>query len=148
MKVFHKYGTKERLFEMMKGVNRLDEELAPMQERLGTIRKFIDFADTKLGLGGDLPEISFSQDANEAKEMKSFGKYTPDTNELRVIIANRNLADILRTLAHELVHHRQRNQNKLKPDSGKTGSEDENEANSLAGILLREFGQENPIIFE
>ena len=148
MKVFHPYGTKERLFEMMRGVNRLNETLVPMEEKLGTIQKFIDFADKKLELNGDFPKISFSQDGEEAKNMRSFGKYTPETNELRVVAANRNLADILRTVAHELVHHKQRIENKLTPDSSKTGSDDENEANALAGVLLREFGQENPIIFE
>lgn len=148
MRAFHPYGTKERLFEMFNRVNKLNETLAPMEEKLGIINRFIDFADEKLELNGDLPKISFSQDADEAKEMRSFGKYTPQTNELRVVAANRNLADILRTVAHELVHHKQRKQNKLTPDSSETGSEHENEANALAGVLLREFGQKNPTIFE
>jgi Zn-dependent peptidase ImmA (M78 family) len=148
MRVFHPYGTKERLFEMFKRVNKLNETLTPMEEKLETINRFIDFVDEKLELDGDLPKISFSQDADEAKKMRSFGKYTPQTNELRVVTANRNLADILRTLAHELVHHKQRKENKLTSDSSETGSEHENEANALAGVLLREFGQKNPIIFE
>jgi hypothetical protein len=32
--------------------------------------------------------------------------------------------------------------------NGKDGSETENEANAMAGVLMREFGRENPEIFE
>jgi hypothetical protein len=148
MKVFHSHGSKERLFEMMKRVNNINESLLPMEEKMSVINEFIDFANEKLELDGDMPDLKISQDPDEATTMKSFGKYTPETNELRVVAVNRNLADILRTLAHELVHHKQRKDNKLKPDSNDTGSEIENEANALAGVLLREFGQQNPIIFE
>jgi Zn-dependent peptidase ImmA (M78 family) len=56
------------------------------------------------------------------------------------------MADILRTLAHELVHHMQN----LKGDelNGDDGSEIENEANAQAGVIMRKFGRENPEIFE
>ena len=148
MKVFHPYGSKERLFEMMKKVNSLNESLLPSEEKVGIIGRFVDFVDEKLELGNDMPKIRLSHDPEEAATMKSFGKYTPDTNELRVVAVNRNLADILRTLAHELVHHKQRKDNRLDPDSSKTGSEIENEANALAGVFMREYGQKNPIIFE
>jgi hypothetical protein len=56
------------------------------------------------------------------------------------------MADILRTLAHELVHHHQ----KLNGDEldGEDGSDTENEANARAGVIMRKFGRENPEIFE
>lgn len=148
MKVFHPYGSKERLFEMMKKVNSLNEEILSKEKKIEVINDFIDFVDGKLQLGNDMPEVKISYDEKEAANMKSFGKYTPSANELRVVAVNRNLADVLRTLAHELVHHKQRKDNRLDPDSSKTGSEIENEANALAGVFMREFGQKNPIIFE
>jgi Zn-dependent peptidase ImmA (M78 family) len=89
-----------------------------------------------------------SDDEKEAQTMHSFGKYTPEVKEIRVVIANRNLADILRTLAHELVHYWQYLKGELKTDSNNTGSKHENEANALAGALMREFGKMNSIIFE
>jgi hypothetical protein len=56
------------------------------------------------------------------------------------------MADILRTLAHELVHHMQNlNGDELNGDDG---SGIENEANAMAGVIMREFGRENPEIFE
>lgn len=133
---------------MMRGVNNLSEQILPVEKKNEVIKQFIEFADKKLSLGNDMPEVKISYDEKEAPNMKSFGKYTPETNELRVVAINRNLADVLRTLAHELIHHKQYKDGKLKQDSNNTGSEHENEANALAGVFLREFGKENPIIFE
>jgi hypothetical protein len=61
---------------------------------------------------------------------------------------NRNLADILRTLGHELVHHKQNLDGKINAQSGITGSDEENEANAKAGVLLRKFGKINDDIYE
>jgi Zn-dependent peptidase ImmA (M78 family) len=150
MRVFHPYGSKERLFEMFRkiGGGDLNEAILPKEKKEQIINEFVKFADEKLGLGNDLPKITTSYDEKEASAMESFGKYTPETNELRVVVVNRNLADVLRTLAHELIHHKQYKEGKLNPNSNDTGSEDENEANSLAGVFMREFGKKNPIIFE
>ena len=148
MRVFKSYGSQERLFEMMKRVNNLNESILPKEKKDEVINQFITFSKEKLELGDNLPSIKISYDEKEASEMKSFGKYTPESNELLVVAVNRNLADVLRTLAHELVHCMQRTKGLLKKDSSDTGSDVENEANALAGVLLREFGQQNPIIFE
>jgi Zn-dependent peptidase ImmA (M78 family) len=150
MKVFHSYGSKERLFEMMQRVNRikLNEEILPEKNREAVIDEFVNYVDEKLDFGGDKPNVIVSYDEQEAKGMRSFGKYTPSDGEIRVVAAKRNLADILRTLAHELVHYKQNQEGKLDPNSGNDGTQQENEANSVAGVLMREFGKKNPIIFE
>lgn len=148
MKVFHPNGSKERLFEIMKRINGLNEEVLPHDERNGVVNDFIKFTDDMLGLNGEYPNIKLSDDENIAKSMHSYGRYIPDTDELLVVSANRSLGDILRTIAHELVHHKQRQENRLNPDSGETGSSEENEANALAGVVMREYGKNNPIIYE
>lgn len=148
MRINHPYGSKERLFEMIQRVNNLNEQILPIEKKGKIINDFIKYVDNKLELGNDMPKIIISYDKKEAGSMKSFGKYTPSENELRVVAANRNLADVLRTLAHELTHHKQYKDGKLNPNSNDTGSDDENEANSQAGILLRDFGKINSIIFE
>ena len=58
------------------------------------------------------------------------------------------MADILRTLAHELVHRKQDEDERIDYNSGDTGSEIENEANAKAGILLRKFGKQNEKIYQ
>lgn len=148
MKVFHSYGTKERLFEMMKKVNNLNEALLPKEKKVEVIQDFVKYVGDYLKLGDNIPKITLSEDEKEAESMHSFGKFTPEIKDIRVVIVNRNLADILRTLAHELVHHKQFLDGKLTKDSNDTGSPDENEANVMAGILLRNYGKDNPIIFE
>lgn len=148
MKIFHPHGTKERLFEMMKRVNNLNETFIPKEKKIDIIEDFIKYASDYLKLGNNIPQITLSVDEKEAELMHSFGRFNPEIKDIRVVIVNRNLADVLRTLAHELVHHKQFLDGKLTKNSNETGSPDENEANAIAGILLRNYGKDNPIIFE
>jgi len=117
------------------------------QEKLAIATNFIRFASDSLGLE-ELPKVFFINDNKWSRQMRSFGQYNPQTAEILVYIKNRNMADILRTLCHEMVHHKQNEEGRLKVDSGKTGSEIENEANAKAGVLLREYGQHNEVIYE
>ena len=94
------------------------------------------------------PSIVFTNDNKWCKENKTFGQYAPQSGEIVVYIKNRNMADILRTLCHEMIHHRQNEEGRLDQESGKTGSAIENEANSKAGIMLRNYGALNDIIYE
>ena len=137
-----------RMFDILKKINNLPEYQLSNETKLNIINDFIQFVDIELKLNGNLPDIKLSYDSNDAKKMKSFGRFTIDDNRLLVVISNRNLADILRTLAHELVHHKQNILNKIKPNSNEDGSEIENEANALAAKLMRVYGRNNPIIFE
>ena len=116
-----------------------------MKKRIDIIYDFIKYAKNEFGIE-QLPKIKLVIDKSFVTTNYSFGNYRPDTKELSVYIANRNLADILRTLCHELVHHRQ-NELNMSLD-GNTGSDTENQANSLAGILLRVYGKKNEIIYE
>lgn len=111
------------------------------------VKDFISLVKNELNLD-KLPKIILSNDSEEANNMRSWGGYRPFNKSIRVIIAGRHAADIFRTLAHELVHYKQDLEGRLKPDSGKTGSEDENEANSRAAIIMRKFAEQKPNLFE
>ena len=147
MKVFHPYGSKERLFEVFQRVNKgvLAEAVLDKEQRKKIIDEFVEFVKDKIELSS-VPEIEISYNEKDAQEMKSFGLYSGDN--LLVVAANRNLADILRTIAHELIHHKQYLEDRIEPNSNETGSDIENEANALAGVIMREFAQLKPIIFE
>jgi hypothetical protein len=60
------------------------------------------------------------------------------------------LVDVLRSIAHELVHHLQNQRGELDgtKNEGGDGSPWENEANAKAGELIRIFGRQNPEIYE
>lgn len=115
--------------------------------RTDIIGDFVNYAAEQLGIE-QLPQVYLVADREFAVQNRSFGAYVPKTGQLTVYIGNRNLADVLRTLAHEMVHHRQNELGMLRPDSGETGSPQENEANSLAGELLRNYGKTNELIYE
>lgn len=112
-----------------------------------TMKDFIDFASNELQLN-DPPKIHVINSSDFTQKWKSFGGYQPMQNKIAIVIKGRGLADILRTLAHEMVHAQQMQLNKLDVSSGQTGSPVENEANALAGVLMRNYGQKNPMIFE
>ncbi len=146
MRVFQKSGSKQRLFEMMERVNGLNENILSKEKKDEIINKFINDVCKYLDIENNNIEISY--EPNEAAKMSSFGKNTPSTNTIRVVALNRNLADVLRTLAHELVHRKQKKEGRLYSGAGDDGSDIENEANSEAALIMRRFGKANPIIFE
>jgi hypothetical protein len=75
-------------------------------------------------------------------DQPSMGGFNLDTYELEIAIANRQPVDILRTLAHELVHAKQSTMH--KDIDGTTGSPHEDEANAIAGRIMREFNKLHP----
>lgn len=118
------------------------------EEREAIVKDFIEFCKTELGIDS-LPKISFTQDRNWAVNHRSFGAYAPEDKSLIIYIGNRNLADTLRTLAHELVHHKQNELGHIQSATdGKAGTPIENQANSLAGVLMRNYGKINDTIYE
>ena len=117
------------------------------QQRQEIVLDFVEFAKNKLDIK-QLPKIQFVNDRKWAVKRHSFGQYNSQDKALQVYIGNRNLADVLRTLGHELVHHRQNELGMIKPGSGDTGSEIENQANSLAGVMMRDYGRVNDLIYE
>ena len=114
------------------------------------VGEFIKFAKQRLELNGFPKGLRMITDSEFPKQMKSFGGYNPDNDEIFVYAGNdRNIVDVVRTLAHELVHLKQRQDGRiLGPEQGKTGSDIENEANAAAGILLRDFGKRNKYLYE
>ena len=118
------------------------------ESETATIGEFIKFSIKNLEIQNPPRNLSLSYDTNKAKEMRSFGYFDPNNNKIWVYCANRNIADILRTLAHELVHRKQDEDGRISYESGKTGSDIENEANARAGVLLRDFGKQHEEIYQ
>jgi len=122
------------------------EEIKEGKENLDLLKKFISFTLRELGIEGSGGKIVISRDTERAREMKSMGLYSPQDDKIWVYTGNRNMADICRTVSHELVHLSQKQKGQAL--DGTTGSDTENEANSKAGQIMRKFAQINPMIFE
>jgi hypothetical protein len=111
------------------------------------VYEFIKHVKNELELD-KFPPIKLSDDSQKAIDLRSWGGYQPSDKTIYIVIAKRHPADVFRTLAHELVHYKQDLEGRLKPNSGMTGSEEENEANSRAAIIMRNFAQAKPNLFE
>jgi len=92
------------------------------------------------------PEIKIINGTDYTQKNHSFGGYQPGENKIFLVIKGRNCSDVCRTLSHELKHAQQDQQGVLTPESGKDGSEHENECNSYAGKVMREFNRKYPEI--
>ena len=142
----------EEITDMSVKLGLLKEEVpAPEQKKSKAqiIGEFIKFAKNRLSLNKFPFQIRLVKDNEFATTFKSYGGYDPNTDEIFVYVTNRSMPDILRTLAHELVHLKQREIGTVGGyEDGATGSDVENEANAAAGILLRDFGRRNGHIYE
>ena len=126
----------------------MNEDVDDKDKTYSLISEFIKFAAKELSLKQLPSGITVSYDTDKAKNNKSMGHFNPENSKVWLYVKDRTPADYLRTLAHELVHRKQAEDNRLDADSGKTGSEIENEANAQAGVLLRKFGELNNTIYE
>jgi hypothetical protein len=106
------------------------------------VKKFLPWVAEQLGIR-QLPKIELL----DRPMNTSFGTYDADNNCLYLVTAGRHPIDVLRTLAHELTHHKQNLAGQLDINSGDTGTDEENEANANAGIIMRDFASANPEYF-
>lgn len=105
-------------------------------------KKFLPLAMEVLGVD-HLPKMKF-EPIIDTGQQPSFGMYVNGENTLYVALQNRHPVDILRTVAHELVHFRQDIRGELNDQSGATGSPEENQAHEIAGVIMRHFNKRYP----
>ena len=104
--------------------------------------KFLPMAMHYLELDS-LPKINFTSHIKDTHQ-PTFGMYVNGEHTLHVALINRHPNDILRTVAHELTHYKQDVEHSLNDESGTTGSPEENQANQMAGIIMRHFNKKYP----
>ena len=105
-------------------------------------KKFLPIAMKYIKLDS-LPKMHFEPHIRDVHQ-PTFGMYENGNHVLHVALLNRHPNDILRTVAHELVHYKQDTEHELGDDSGTTGSPHENEAHAVAGIVMRHFNKKYP----
>jgi translation initiation factor 1 (eIF-1/SUI1) len=106
------------------------------------VHTFLPFVKKELNIK-ELPKIHFVDDPKFAKRIAAFGQIKD--NRIVIDIQGRQTMDILRTVAHELTHYRQHK--KGLNGSGHAGAPTENEANKLAGTIVRKFGEKHSGLF-
>ena len=124
-----------------------DEYLSEDDVNQSVLRDFIRYAAGEIGLK-KMPRIHIHNDSEWSEREKSFGRFEPDTGDLHINMWERHIMDVFRTTAHELAHARQHEIESLGPDAGETGSDMENEAHAVAGIIMRNWARKHPNMFE
>lgn len=107
------------------------------------LKKFLIFLKRELKFYYDIP-IILVDDVDFSKNNKTFGMMYPD--KIVISIVNRHPLDILRTVAHEYIHHKQQNEGKNL--NGNAGSTSENEANAKAGEIIRKYSNLQSNLFD
>lgn len=106
-----------------------------------TIIKFIKFISDELNLNTPFKVKLVTQ---RDEDLKTYAYYNPCNGFVKVYYKNRGLADVLRSIAHELIHHHQNQTGKMQGPTQDIGGDIENEANSVAGQLVKKFGYAHP----
>ena len=110
------------------------------------IDDFVDFVVGDLDLDNDFT-VNITNDSDDVETLAS---YDINNHEVTVLGKNRSLPDIIRSVAHELVHHQQNKEGELtgSKEEGEDGSPWEDEANAKAGEIVRKYGRINPGIYD
>lgn len=108
------------------------------------LEDFILFAKNHLKLK-KIPRIEFVD--KREKDMTT-ACYDTKRETMKVLRGDRAFFDICRSVAHELVHRAQHENMKGSSIDGNAGSQHENEANSIAGEIVRLYGSKNPSFYE
>jgi hypothetical protein len=126
----------------------LNESLLTKKESdLKKIADFVNFAKDYLEIEDEVKiELAFEK----TPDIRTTAYYNNGDKRMRIYVKNRAIIDICRSIAHELVHHKQNVEGKFEnaKDPGADGSEFENEANAVAGVIIRKWGRLNPEIYD
>jgi len=133
-------------YNMSKLKDKLNEGISESKSQ--SIQHFVEFATKRLKLK-ETPKVALIDGREFANTKSSLGGYNPQSKEIFVSTEGRLTADILRTLAHEMVHRKQDELGLVRnvEADGKDGSPIENQAHAVAGILMREYGRINKQIY-
>jgi len=108
--------------------------------------KFVLFVKKQLELK-TIPTIKIQNDREGLKTTANYD-YTKENKLIKVCAMNRALVDVCRSIAHELVHHKQFEDGRLEVKPPDIGGEIEDEANAKAGQFIKMYSKEDPTIYD
>jgi chemotaxis receptor (MCP) glutamine deamidase CheD len=122
-------------------------EVKTQHDKVQQVKKFAKWAIDELGIEVQ-PTIKYGNDLGQVTAKRTFGS-TSSNGDIWVHVGNRNVADICRTLAHELTHHRQFEQGIATNNmDDEQHLKIEDDANSRAGRMMRAYGKIDKTIYE
>lgn len=115
-------------------------------EQKAKLNNFVKFTKDHLGLKY-APKVVIQNGRKDLKTTANYD-YTNSEKTIRINAKNRMLVDVMRSIAHEMVHHRQFEQGKLSVRPPDIGGEIEDEANAVAGQIIKLFAKEDQTIYD
>ena len=110
------------------------------------ISEFVKFVKKELDLE-KCPLIILQNGRGELKTTANYN-HSKDPKVIRVNVKNRAVVDVLRSIAHEMVHHKQYEDGRLKVKPPDIGGDIEDEANAKAGQYIKIFAQKDKTIYD
>jgi Zn-dependent peptidase ImmA (M78 family) len=110
------------------------------------LNNFVVFVKKELGIS-KLPKIKILNHRNGLKTTANYD-YINEIKTIKVCGKNRALVDIMRSIAHELVHHKQFEDGRLEVKPPDIGGEIEDEANALSGRFIKMFSKQDETIYD
>jgi len=107
---------------------------------------FVKFVSKELELD-ETPTIVIKNNRDGLKTTANYD-YTKENKVVKVCMKNRALVDVMRSIAHELVHHKQFEQGRLNTPPPDIGGEIEDEANAKAGQFIKMFAKMDKTIYD
>jgi hypothetical protein len=115
------------------------------EPQLKLLKLFLNFTCKFLGIKCPKIHLKFNREG-----LITTASYSKDA--VAIYAKERALVDIMRSIAHELVHLKQDTEGRLEQNehdkNNAAGSPIENEANAVAGQIIRKFGEEHPEIYK
>ena len=111
------------------------------------LNEFVKFVKKELDIK-NMPEILVKATRDGLKTTANYD-YRQENKVVKVYGKNRALVDVMRSIAHELVHHKQFEDGRLDgPKPPDIGGEIEDEANAKAGQFIKMFSRLDETIYD
>lgn len=124
----------------------INERILTKEEKdVRAVSAFINFAKKELGIDDDI-KVALAYE--RSKDLTTTAYYSL-TGFIKIYVKDRAIMDVCRSIAHELVHHKQNLEGRLNDaeKDGQDGTDIENEANAVAGVLIRKWGKQHPELY-
>jgi Zn-dependent peptidase ImmA (M78 family) len=116
------------------------------EDKKSKITEFVKFVKKELELK-KCPTVVLQNGRGDLKTTAHYD-YSKDNKIIRINAKNRALVDIMRSIAHEMVHHKQYEQGRLEVKPPDIGGEIEDEANAKAGQYIKMFSKMDETIYD
>jgi len=134
-----KEKNKESWTLIKRNILKVQKEIPGMTPgKIELLKDFVNFTCAKLQMKEPVTVV-IRKDRDEY--ITTTASYLPNENENHIRAGGRAIVDICRSIGHELTHNKQRELGLFKPgeEVQNIGGKIEDEANSIAGILIKDF---------